>query len=242
MNTCRDCLSACVCYMRCQIMSEVFPSIEFKIGRRRIPQATRKWLTKKTEYLTKAWMKKGPEILKSIEEQCGFGFPAKTISKGMIVYIFRQKNSDDLGDMDETRPLECNIYVSKRDTWRDIKAPLVHELIHCLMWQKVYFDVRTAKPTFFADVFADELMASVVECLVLGRKPSYDTCDDAIDYALEEAVARLIDTDEREKLVEALMGFFKEYCSKMKHKESNILKEREKVLGRLPSLIPETID
>jgi hypothetical protein len=224
-------------------MPEGFPSIEFKIGRQRIPMATRKWLAKKTEYLTNIWLKKGSGILHSIEEQCGFGFPAKTISEGMVVYLFQYKNDDGLGDMDETQPLECNLYVRKSDSWRDIKAPLVHELIHCLMWQKVYFDLRIGKPTFFGDVFADELMASVVECLVLGRKPSYDTCDDAIDYALEEAVARLIeDTDDRKKLVEALMVFFEEYRLKMKNKESNILKERERVLARLPSLVPESID
>jgi hypothetical protein len=110
------------------------------------------------------------------------------------------------------------------------------------MWQKSYFDLRTGKATFFADVFADELITSVVECLVMGRRPGYGTCNDAIDYALDETVARLSSTDRREKLVKALMEFFKEYRLKMRHKESNILKEREKVLGRLPSLLPETID
>jgi hypothetical protein len=51
------------------------------------------------------------------------------------------------------------------------------------------------------------------------------------DYASEEAVARIIeDTDEREKLVVALMVFFEEYRLKMKNKESNILKERENLL------------
>jgi len=85
-------------------------------------------------------------------------------------------------------------------------------------------------------------MVSVVEYLVMGRKPGYATCNDAIDYALEEAVDRLSRTDRRGILVKALMEFFKEYQSKMKRKESNILKERENVLIRLPSLLPETID
>ena len=110
------------------------------------------------------------------------------------------------------------------------------------MWQKSYFDLRTGKATFFADVFADELVTSVVECLVLGRKPGYGTCNQAVDYALEETLARLSVTDRREKLVKALMVFFEDYRLRIKRKESNILKEREKVLGRLPSLLPEAID
>jgi len=169
-------------------------------------------------------------------------FPARTISEGMTVYLHKRQNSDSLGGMEETKPLECEIYLRKSDTWRDIKPTLVHELIHCLMWQKSYFDLRTGKATFFADVFADELVTSIVECLVLGRKPGYGTCNDAIDYALEETLARLSVTDRREKLVKALMVFFEDYRLRIKRKESNILKEREKVLGRLPSLLPEAID
>jgi hypothetical protein len=38
------------------------------------------------------------------------------------------------------------------------------------------------------------------------------------------------------------MQFFKEYKLKIKRRESNILKEREEVFKKLPSLLPETID
>jgi hypothetical protein len=168
-------------------------------------------------------------------------FPAKA-KEGMTVYLHKRRKDDSLGDMEETKPLECNIYLRKSDTWRELKPTLIHELIHCLMWQKFYFDLRTGTPTLFADVFADELMVSVVEYLVMGRKPGHATCNDAIDYALEEAVDRLSRTNRRDILVKALMEFFKEYQVKMKRKESNILKERENVLARLPSLLPETID
>jgi hypothetical protein len=30
------------------------------------------------------------------------------------------------------------------------------------MWQKFYYDLKTGTPTLFADVFADELIVSVV--------------------------------------------------------------------------------
>jgi len=223
-------------------MTEILPVITFKISRKHIPPATRDWLMKKRDYLSKTWVKKGPSMLRRIQRQCGLNFPARTISEGMTVYLHKRQNSDSLGGMEETKPLECEIYIRKSDTWRDIKPTLVHELIHCLMWQKSYFDLRTGKATFFADVFADELVTSVVECLVLGRKPGYGTCNQAVDYALEETLARLSVTDRREKLVKALVVFFEDYRLRIKRKESNILKEREKVLGRLPSLLPEAID
>jgi len=38
------------------------------------------------------------------------------------------------------------------------------------------------------------------------------------------------------------MCFFEEYRVKVKNKESNIFQEREKVLGALPSLVPESIN
>ena len=218
-----------------------FPLIGFKVSRRHEPETTKQWLAKKRDYLSKIWTKKGPAILRSIQRQCGLSFPAKA-KEGMIVYLHKRRKDDCLGDMEETKPLECNIYLRKSDTWGDIKPTLIHELIHCLMWQKFYFDLRMGTPTLFADVFADELMVSVVSSLVMGRKPGRGTCSDAIDYALEEAVDRLSQTDSRDILVGALMEFFKEYQTKMKRKESNILKEREKVLSKLPSLLPETID
>jgi hypothetical protein len=216
-------------------------TIEFRVGRQHVAPATRKWLVKKTVHLSRTWATEGREIITAMERYCGFGFPAKTISEGMIVHLFKYKQSGVQGEMDEAKPLECNLYIRKSDTWRNIKTPLVHELIHCLMWQKYYFDLRTRKPTFFADVFADELMTCVVECLVLDRKPSHDTCEGAISYALDEAVARLSEPEQCRHLVQALMKFFREYRLRIKNKESNILKERENILIKLPSLVPRAV-
>ena len=143
--------------------------------------------------------------------------------------------------MCETKPLGCNLYLKKQDSWGTIKRTLVHELIHCIMWQKFYFDLRSGKPTFFADIFADELMTSTVECMVVGLKPGQKICRDALDYAINDAANRLRRTDNRNKLVKALIPFFDEYRNKLKHKKSNILLERENILNRLPSLLPKTI-
>jgi len=223
-------------------MAGVFPNVEFKLGRRRMSKATRKWLAKKREYLSDMWTYEGSEIMGKIVEQCGFAFPAKTVAEGMVVYLNERKKGETLGDMYGTKPLECKLYVRRRDIWSNVEAPLVHELIHCLTWQKFYFDQRWIRPSFFADVFADELMTSVVECLVLGRRADYRTCNRAISYALDEAAVRISKTGQCEQLVKALMAFFEEYRVKMKNKESNILKEREQVLRALPSLVPVSIN
>jgi hypothetical protein len=222
-------------------MSRIVPDLMFKLTRRRLPPATKNWLEEKQKYLSRTWTKKGYPILRGVERNCGFGFPARTISEGMTVYLHRRGKNDSLGDMEETKPLLFNIYLRKSDTWGNIKPTLIHELIHCLMWQKFYFDFRTRTPTLFADIFADELLASVVECLVLGRKPGPRTCKDAIEYALDEAIDRLSKTDKRQKLAAALVKFTREYKRKIKHRESNIIKEREEVLKKLPSLLPESL-
>jgi hypothetical protein len=223
-------------------MSKAFPVLKFKTSRRQVPPTTKKWLVEKTLYLEGVWQEKGPKIMREIEKQCGFGFPAKTISKGIVVHVHKRGKDENPGDMEETKPFQFNLYVAKSETWRDVKGVMVHELLHCLMWQKFYFDYRVGKPTFFADIFADELVTSVVECMVLGRKPGKKTCGKAVDYALEEAIDRLSRTDRREKLVEALVGFFAEYPFRIRRKGSNVLKEREKVMNCLPSLLPEAID
>ena len=106
-------------------MTEILPVITFKISRKHIPPATRDWLMKKRDYLSKTWVKKGPSMLRRIQRQCGLNFPARTISEGMTVYLHKRQNSDSLGGMEETKPLECEIYIRKSDTWRDIKPTLV---------------------------------------------------------------------------------------------------------------------
>jgi len=82
---------------------------------------------KKRDYLSKTWVKKGPSTLRRIQRQCGLNFPARTISEGMTVYLHKRQNSDSLGGMEETKPLECEVYIRKSDTWRDIKPTLIHE-------------------------------------------------------------------------------------------------------------------
>lgn len=223
-------------------MSKAFPLLNFKTSRRHVPSTTRKWLVEKTMYLEAMWQKKGPKIMRNMEKQCGFGFPAKTLQRGLVVYVHKRRKDENLGDMEETKPFQFNLYVTKSETWRDVKGTLVHELLHCLMWQKFYFDSRMGKPTFFADIFADELVTSVVECMVLGRKPGKKACREAVDYALDEAIVRLSRTDRREKLVLSLVEFFAEYPRRVRRRGSNVLKEREKVMNRLPSLLPEAID
>lgn len=223
-------------------MSMVLPKIVFKIGRQKLHPATRKWLNKERDSISERWLIAGPQILRRVEKYCGFPFPSKTVTEGMTAYVYKRKKDDpNVGDMEETKPLEFNIYIGRSDSWKDTKRTIIHELIHCLSWQKFYFDYRTSRPSLFADLFADELVTSIVECMVIGYKPGPKSCRDALDYAMDDLSDRLKNEDRRRRLATVLMQFSEEYQRKIKRKESHILKEREEILNRLPSLLPETI-
>ncbi len=151
-------------------MSQYKLVVNFQVSKRRMPKMTREWLIRKKDYFQRMWETKGSAYVRSIEKNCGMNFPNKTRREGMTVFLYCRKRDDPLGDMIETKPLLLNVYVRKSETWKDIKGTLIHEIIHCLVWQKYYFDYRTKNPTFFADIFADELITSVIERIVLGKK------------------------------------------------------------------------
>ena len=105
-------------------MTNQIPKVYFKVGKRNVPKATKKWLLNKREKLTKEFEKRGKKILRSIEKNCGFRFPAKTISEGIVVYIYARRKDDNLGDMCETKPLGCNLYLKKQDSWGKLSERL----------------------------------------------------------------------------------------------------------------------
>ncbi|MGQ9680808.1 MAG: hypothetical protein ACUVV4_08625 [Candidatus Bathyarchaeia archaeon] len=55
------------------------------------------------------------------------------------------------------------------ETWRSVRAVLVHELIRYLMWQAYYNDRRRMEVSLFEDYSADEFLTPLVEHIVLER-------------------------------------------------------------------------
>jgi len=225
------------------IVQKDYPEIVFKLGRRKTPKSSRLWLTHKKDHFSKKWEVHGRSILKNIERNCGLGFPKRAIKEGIEVYLYKSKREDGnyLGDMIETEPLRLNIYLKKRSTWRTAKSTLIHELIHCIMWQAYYFDYRRRNPTLFEDYFADELITCIVEQIVLGRKLNRKMCREAFEYALGETKLRLARMEHSQELTKLLVEFAGNYKNKIRSGESSILTERKRLLQELPSPLPETL-
>ena len=116
---------------------KIYPDIVFRLGRRKVSNSSRAWLIRKRNYFSKMWKRDGPKLLKRIEKICRIGFPRKIIEEGMEVYLYKRKKEDGdcLGDMVETNPKRINLYLSRNSTWGSVKSVIIHELIHCLMWQ-----------------------------------------------------------------------------------------------------------
>jgi len=225
------------------ILKKKYPRIVFRLGRRKTPKSSRVWLARKRDNFSRKWQRNGSNILRNIERNCGLHFPKKAVEEGIEVYLYkwRREDGDYLGDMKETEPLRLNIYLKKRSTWRTVKSTLIHELVHCIMWQTYYFDYRRRNPTLFEDYFADEMITCIVEHIVLGRKPSRKICREAFDYALSETKLRLARVEHPQKLARSLIEFTRSYKSRIRSRKSSILEERPRLLRELPSPLPETI-
>jgi len=225
-----------------------YPDVIFHLGRRRISNSSRDWLVRKKEYFSKMWKRDGRRLLKQIEQVCGISFPRKGVKEGIEVYLYkrRKEDGDYLGDIDETDPKRVNVYLSSESNWGSVKSVIVHELIHCLMWQAYYYDLKRRKVTLFEDYFADELLTSLIEQLVLGRKLNRIRYDDALGYAIDETRKRIIGLKRRKKqyrkMVKSLRDFLRDYRKRVRGKESDILKERRKLLLELASPLPPNLE
>jgi hypothetical protein len=224
-------------------MTADYPRIVFKLGRRKTPKSSRVWLERKKLQFSKRWQKDGQRILRSLTTICRLEFPRKAVQDGIEVslYKWRRKDGNYLGDMVETEPLKLNVYLKKRSTWKTVKSTLIHELIHCIMWQTYYYDYRRRNPTLFEDYFADELITCIVETAVLGKKTSRKICREALNYALSESKLRLARVEHTRKLTKSLVEFARSYKSRMRSRKSDILKERARLLRELPSPLPDSL-
>jgi len=225
-----------------------YPCMVFRLGRRAVSSRDHAWLFQKKDYFSRMWERDGRKLLKQIERVCGVGFPRRIVEEGIEVYLYerRRDNGDYLGDMIETNPRWINLYLARKSTWRSVSAVIVHELIHCLMWQAYYYDLKRREVSLFEDYFADELLTSLVEHVVLGRSLGRIDYHGALDYAISEVRQRVIGLRKRKKehrkMVKSLREFMREYQRRVRRGESDILKERRRLLLDLPSPLPLTLD
>jgi len=225
-----------------------YPNLVFRLGRRVVSDRDHAWLLQKKDYFLRMWERDGRKLLKQIEKVCGVGFPRRIVDEGMEVYLFKRRKDDGnyLGDMIETSPRRINIYLARKSTWRSVRAVIVHELVHCLMWQAYYYDLKRREVSLFEDYFADELLTSLVEHIVLGRSLSRIDYHGALNYAISEVRQRIIRLRKRKKeyrkMVKSLREFMREYQRRVRRGESDILKERRRLLLDLPSPLPLTLD
>lgn len=221
------------------------PEVIFRVyGRKKAPA----WIIRKKGLIERKWGrgKDGKRLLQKIAKVCNLTFPSRIVKDGIQVTIIRhsgRKHGDSLGATSPTEPNRISIYVKKRDTYKDVKSTLCHEMLHSLVWSKYYYDNRRKPVSFFADVFADELIATMFEeAIVKGRLKKADF-EWALDYACSETYARLRNlkrTSDYEELLQTIKHFFGE-CRKSIRRGSDILKERERALHEILSPIPLTL-
>jgi uncharacterized protein YjaZ len=225
-----------------------YPNLVFRLGRRAVSSRDHAWLFQKKEYFSRMWERDGRKLLKQIEKVCGIRFPRRIVDEGIDVYLYKRRryDGDYLGDMIETNPRRINLYLGRKSTWRSVRAVVVHELIHCLMWQAYYYDLKRREVSLFEDYFADELLTSLVEHVALRRSLGRIDYHGALNYAISEVRQRIIGLRKRKKehrkMVKSLKEFMKEYQRRVRRGESDILKERRRLLLDLPSPLPPTLD
>lgn len=221
-----------------------YPKVIFRVGRRRVSSTTLKWLELKKRNFEKMWKRYGSDILRRSERACGIRFPKVVRDEGIEIWLqrWRREDGDYVGDMIETEPRKLTLYLRKKDTWKSVKDVIVHELIHCLMWQVYYYDMRRREVTLFEDYFSDELLTSLVEKIVLGTKLTRKQCVEALDYAMSEMKLRLGRKKYHKKLIDSVMRFMKRYQQRVRRKRSNILRERRRLIRELASPLPSTLE
>ena len=98
----------------------------------------------------------------------------------------------------------------------------------------------------FEDYFADELITSLIEPIVLGRRLDRINYDEALDYAISETKRRIIGLRKRKKqyrkLINSLKDFLKDYQRRVRSEGSDVLKERRQLLLELPSPLPVSLE
>ena len=220
------------------IAIEDVPSVAFKIGNGET-KSDREWLKKKKEYFEKIWVKTGPKILCKIEVSCGERFTNTANQEGILILLHKKTSKSHYGFLDESNPLEINVFLAKNDTSNSMKELLVRMLTHSFIQQQYEFHFRIKEQTLFEDILADEFVTSMVSFMVLGRKLGRTNCIKALDEAIEETVYRLSQKTARSKLVDMMYVFCQGYSGKIKNRKADILANREELISKLLEFLPK---
>jgi hypothetical protein len=222
------------------------PEIAFSVFR---PNSAPEWLIKKKSYLEKKWNnnRDGKKLVRKIIKTCNLPFSKTVLDSGINVTLKQyshKKYGGLLGSVLPTSPRRITLFVKKKDRYSDLKATLCHELIHSLMWSTYYFDNRRTAASLFADIFADELLTTMLEELIIqGQLDKVDFAW-AFDYARKETYYRLKNL-KREKDYRKILGELKTYLRdyrKAIREGSNALKERQRALRDILSPLPLVLD
>lgn len=222
------------------------PEISFKAYRRNTAPV---WLIKKRDYLERKWNdnEDGKKLIEKIMRTCNLRFPKRVLDEGIDVVMkkhSRKKYGNILGSILPTRPTRIQLFVKKKDRYPNLKSTLCHELIHSLMWTKYYFDERRKAVSLFADLFADELVTTMLEELIVKGKMSKIDFEWTLDYAREETIFRLKNLRRMKgykRLLDELKAYLREY-KKAIRKGKDALQERERILQYIPSPLPPILD
>ena len=217
-----------------------FPPLMFKIGNGET-KSDREWLKKKKEYFTKLWAKNGPKILTKIEDLCGDTFTNTSKREGIDIILHKKKLNSRTGDLREESPLEIHLFLTKTDTTNFMKERLTRLLTRSFILQKYQFHFRLREQTLFEDILADEFLTSMVSLMVSGKKPGRTSCEKALDEAIGETVYRLSQKNARSKLLDAMCSFSQDYTRKIKNEKTDILEEKENLIAKLLSFLPESV-
>lgn len=228
------------------ILLSAIPKISFGVFRKR---SAPDWLIRKRLYLEKKWKddNDGPKLIRKILRVCRLDFPNHILKKGINVVLYkyvRKRYGGLLGSVSPRHPSRISLYVKKKDRYSDLKSTLCHELLHALMWSCIRYDYRRAAVSLFADIFADELLVTMLEELIIKGKLREVDFESALDYARRETISRLKNLKRErdyETIIEELKTFLKDYRKAIRQ-GSNALKERQRALRDISSPLDPSLD
>ena len=211
----------------------VLPSVTFLVKSESL------WLSKKRDFLEKKWQTNndGLALMKRLTASCKLSFPKKVESIEVTLEPY-YRCGGLLGFTSMDSPSRITLYVKKRTRYLDLKLTLCHELIHSLCWCNTTYDGRRTATSFFADVFADELLTTMLEHHIVKRKLSKEDYEWALDYARSvtcEKLKNLKKSKNYEDFIDELNVFFTDYKKDIKNGKTNILLERQRMLRDIMS-------
>jgi hypothetical protein len=128
-------------------------------------------------------------------KNCNLSFPSHVLQTGINVALKKfspRKYGNILGLVYPNNPTKITLFVKKKDMYRPtLKSTLCHELIHSLIWSNHKFDQRRTGASLFADIFADELLTTMLEELIIKGVMGKVDFKWAFDYASQETFNRL---------------------------------------------------